>query len=80
MPAGRPSQSSASAGTATLDINSVPRANVVVNGRPLGSTPLKGIHVSPGKQTIVFINPKLGRKIASTNVASGKHGTAFVKF
>jgi hypothetical protein len=67
-------------GSATLDINSSPRANVVVNGRPLGSTPLAGVRVSAGTQTIVFIHPKLGRKIASTNLAAGKHGSAFVKF
>ncbi|HEX7669401.1 MAG TPA: carboxypeptidase regulatory-like domain-containing protein, partial [Polyangiaceae bacterium] len=66
--------------SATLDINSSPRTNVVLNGRPLGSTPLAGVRVSAGRQTIVFIHPQLGRKIASTNVPAGKHGSAFVKF
>jgi hypothetical protein len=67
-------------GVATLDINSSPRTNVVVNGRPLGATPLTGVQVSPGAQTIVFIHPTLGRKIASASVAAGRHGSAFMKF
>jgi hypothetical protein len=67
-------------GVSTLDINSVPRSNVVLNGRPLGSTPLSGIKVTPGPQTIVFIHPKLGRKVASANVAPGHHAAASVKF
>jgi serine/threonine-protein kinase len=76
-----PSSSPATAsGVATLDLNSIPRANVVVNGRPLGTTPLIGVHVPPGTQTIVFVHPTLGRKIASATVAAGSRKAAFVRF
>ncbi len=70
----------ATAGVATLDLNSIPRANVVVNGRPLGMTPIRGVHVAPGRQTIVFVNPSLGRKFASTTVASGTRTAVGVRF
>ena len=63
-------------GVATLDLNSTPRANVVVNGRPLGMTPLRGVHVDSGRQSIVFINPELGRKFASANIAPGGRASA----
>jgi hypothetical protein len=43
-------------------------------------TPLKGVKVSPGKQTIVFVHPDLGRKVASANVAAGARTTVGVKF
>lgn len=72
---------SSSAGSlATLDVTSTPRSNVVINGRPMGPTPLRGVHVPAGPQTIVFVNPDLGRKITSTTVAAGARATVAVKF
>jgi hypothetical protein len=65
---------------ATLDVVSTPPANVVINGRPMGSTPLRGVRVSAGPQTVVFVHASLGRKVASTSVAPGGHGTVGVKF
>jgi hypothetical protein len=70
----------ASTGSATLDLNSIPRAAVVVNGHPVGSTPLRGVRVEPGRQTIIFVHPQLGRKIASANVAPGGRAAVGVKF
>ncbi|HVW29043.1 MAG TPA: carboxypeptidase regulatory-like domain-containing protein [Polyangiaceae bacterium] len=70
----------APAGTATLDITSTPPAAVVVNGRPLGTTPLHNVHVGAGRQTVLFVHPSLGRKIASANVAPGGRATIGVKF
>jgi hypothetical protein len=67
-------------GVATLDITSTPPAAVVVNGRPLGTTPLHGVHVGAGKQTVLFVHPSLGRKVASANVAPGGRATIGVKF
>jgi hypothetical protein len=65
---------------ATLDVVSTPSANVVINGRPMGSTPLRGVKVPAGPQTVVFVHASLGRKIASTSVAPGGRGTVGVKF
>jgi hypothetical protein len=70
----------APAGTATLDITSTPPAAVVVNGRPMGTTPLHNVHVGAGKQTVLFVHPSLGRKLASANVAPGGRATIGVKF
>jgi hypothetical protein len=70
----------APAGTATLDITSNPPAAVVVNGRPMGTTPLHNVHVGAGKQTVLFVHPSLGRKLASANVAPGGRATIGVKF
>ncbi len=63
-----------------LDITSTPPSRVVVNGRPMGMTPLHGVRVEPGHQTVVFVNPDLGRRIASANVASGGHAKVGVTF
>jgi hypothetical protein len=70
----------APSGTATLDITSTPPAAVVVNGRPLGTTPLHNVHVAAGKQTVLFVSPSLGRKLASANVAPGGRASIGVKF
>jgi hypothetical protein len=66
-------------GPGTLDLNSIPRAAVVVNGRPVGTTPLR-VRVEPGRQTIIFIHPQLGRKIASASVPPGGRTAVGVKF
>lgn len=79
-PAPKPAPVAAAGGGATLDLSSMPRAAVVVNGRPMGMTPLKGVQVQPGRQTIVFVHPDLGRKVASANLAPGARTTVGVKF
>lgn len=63
-----------------LDITSTPPSRVVVNGRPMGMTPLHGVRVEPGHQTVVFVNPDLGRRVASANVVSGGHAKVGVTF
>jgi len=69
-PAAKPA--SDAKGTATLNLNSVPPSNVILNGRPLGSTPKVGVQVTPGPQTVVFVHPTLGRKVVSGTVAAGE--------
>jgi hypothetical protein len=59
-------------GKATLNLNSVPASSVILNGRPLGSTPKIGVQVTPGPQTVVFVHPTLGRKVVSGTVAAGE--------
>jgi hypothetical protein len=67
-------------GTGTLNINSIPVANVVLDGRPIGPTPIMGLAVSPGPHTIVFVHPEQGRKATSVKVEAGKTATAAVRF
>lgn len=69
----------ASAGTGTLNINSLPVSNIILDGRPLGSTP-KSVSVSAGSHTVVFIHPEHGRKVSTVNVSSGGVATAAVRF
>ncbi len=68
------------AAAAKLNINSIPRANVVLDGRPLGMTPQIGVSVSPGSHTVVFVHPELGRKVASTSVKAGGTSSVGVRF
>ena len=64
----------------TLNINSIPRANVVLDGRPMGMTPVMGVSVSPGNHTVVFVHPEKGRKVAGANVKAGGTSTVGVRF
>ncbi len=68
------------AAQATLNINSIPRSNVVLDGRPLGMTPQLGVSVSPGAHTVVFVHPELGRKVAGASVQAGATSTVAVRF
>ena len=70
----------APAGDATLNINSIPVASVVLDGRPVGSTPLVGVHVAPGAHSVVFIHPEKGRKAAGASVKAGGSATVAVRF
>ena len=70
----------AATGGAKLNINSIPVSNVILDGRPLGSTPKIGVSVSPGSHTVVFVHPTHGRKVSSVNVPAGGTATAAVRF
>lgn len=67
-------------GGGTLNINSIPVANVVLDGRPVGSTPLVGLKVSAGPHSVVFIHPEKGRKASGTTVKAGATATVAVRF
>jgi serine/threonine-protein kinase len=64
---------------ATLSITSNPASNVVVDGRPLGSTP-REVSVSPGEHSVVFIHPSKGRKSARVRAVAGKTASLAVEF
>ncbi|WP_437292113.1 PEGA domain-containing protein [Sorangium sp. So ce406] len=70
----------AAAGAATLNINSIPVSKVVLDGRPLGSTPKVGVSVPAGSHTVTFIHPDLGKKSVTVSVKAGETKTAAVKF
>ncbi len=70
----------APSGKGVLNINSIPVSNVILDGRPLGSTPKVGLKVSPGTHTVVFVHPQRGRKVKSVTVSPGGTTTAAVRF
>ena len=67
-------------GTGTLNINSIPVSKVILDGKPIGSTPKVGISVPAGSHTVVFIHPEKGKKSTSVTVKAGETKTAAVKF
>ncbi len=70
----------AAGGNGTLNINSIPVSKVVLDGRPLGSTPKVGVSVPAGSHTVTFIHSELGKKSVSVTVKAGETKTAAVKF
>jgi len=70
----------AAGGNGTININSIPVSNVILDGRPMGTTPKVGISVSAGAHTVVFVHPEHGRKVRSVNVPAGGSATAVVRF
>ena len=70
----------ADTGMATLNIMSVPPANCVLDGRPLGQTPKPGVSVSAGTHTILFVHPEKGRKTQTVTVKGGETKPVIVKF
>jgi hypothetical protein len=70
----------APAAMGTLNINSIPRSTVVLDGRPLGMTPQMGISVPAGPHSVVFVHPELGRKVGGATVKAGGTATVAVRF
>lgn len=75
-----PPKPAASSGQATLNINSIPVSNVILDGKPLGSTPKVGVSVPAGSHTVVFVHPEHGRKVRAVTVEAGQTATAAVRF
>lgn len=67
------------AGMATLNLSSTPPSNVVLDGKPLGSTPHVGLSVPAGTHTVIFINGSERRR-ATVTVTAGSTKTVSVKF
>lgn len=69
----------APAGQATLNINSIPVSNILVDGRPIGQTPRIGFKVSAGSHTVTFLHGD-DRKSMPVNVSAGQTKTVAVRF
>jgi hypothetical protein len=78
-PADEPEEA-APAALSSLNINSTPSVMIVLDGRPMGKTPLSGVKVSPGAHTIVFIGPDGKRKVGTATVKPGATRSIAVKF
>lgn len=66
-----PSPVPAALAPARVNINAIPAAHVVLDGRPLGQTPVMGIAVAPGSHTVVFVRGKK-RAIRGFTAVRGK--------
>ncbi len=75
-----PTKAAPAAGQGTLNVNSIPVSNVIVDGRPMGSTPKMGLAVSAGTHTVVFVHPEHGRKVVTVTVTAGQPTTAATRF
>lgn len=67
-------------GSGTLSMNSLPLSKVLLDGRPLGSTPKVDVSVPAGTHTVTFVHPDLGRKSVTVTVRVGESASASVRF
>jgi serine/threonine-protein kinase len=64
---------SAAVGQAFLNINSIPVSSVILDGKPIGSTPKLKVPVSPGPHLVLFLNPEQGfKKQITVTVGAGE--------
>jgi serine/threonine-protein kinase len=61
-PATLPNDSGITAEQGFLNINSIPVSYVILDGKPIGSTPKPQFPVSPGSHSVLFLNPERGFK------------------
>jgi len=74
------SSSDSSGGAAFLNINSLPASSVVLDGKPLGSTPKVHVQVAAGTHTVVFTNADQGlKKQISVTVGAGETKPAIAR-
>jgi serine/threonine protein kinase len=71
---------SAGSGEAFLNINSLPASSVILDGKPIGSTPKVHFSVTPGAHTVIFTNVDQGlKKQMSVSVGAGETKPAIAK-
>jgi hypothetical protein len=58
----------------TLDVLSMPAADVLIDGVPAGKTPLKGFKVAPGKHDVTFVDES-GRRTMGVSLEPGEGKT-----
>ncbi len=63
---------------ALVSINAIPWAEVTIDGRPAGTTPLFSVHVAPGTHTVRFTNVPLGATRESELTVSAGERRSFV--
>jgi len=76
----RAAESQQAATQGTLNVNSIPVSNAILDGRPLGSTPRMGLSVAAGAHTVVFVHPEHGRKVVTVTVEAGQTVIAATRF
>lgn len=64
-----------SSAPATLTFNATPWAEIRIDGRPVGVTPLMGVTVPPGRHRIEFAHPALGTRVQVHTLAPGEART-----
>jgi serine/threonine-protein kinase len=57
---------------AMLNVNARPWANVWLDGRPVGETPLANLRVPAGEHELIFRHPDLGERRVMTRVEPGR--------
>ena len=73
-----PAALSTGSGPCKVNINSMPPAGVVVDGRPLGTTPKVGVSVDPGAHNVVFMRSDSTKKAVSVTCKGGESKTVAV--
>jgi serine/threonine-protein kinase len=66
-------------GNCTLNFNSIPVSNVLLDGRPLGGTPRLGVSAAAGTHTVIFVSPEEGRKSTQVSCKAGETRTVAVR-
>ena len=72
-------QRAAEAGAAMLSLSSFPSSRVVLDGRPLGNTPLV-VPVSPGPHRVLFVHPERGRVLQQVVAGAGRTKSVSTRF
>ncbi|MFO0696612.1 MAG: protein kinase [Polyangiales bacterium] len=65
-----PETNEAPTGGSTLTVNATPWAEIRLDGRPLGTTPRRGLALPAGSHSLVLSCPPLGREARTTVVAT----------
>lgn len=74
--AGRTASVAVTPPTGLLNVNATPWADVLIDGRPAGQTPLGNVKVAIGPHQITFRHPELGER--TTQVVVAAHGVSRV--
>jgi len=75
-----PVSADSAGGGCTLTANAIPVAEVLVDGRRLGTTPKVGVAMPCGPHTVTFVHPEQGKKTVAVTLNPGQPAKVSVKF
>jgi hypothetical protein len=61
--------------SAMLDIIAANETEILLDGKPIGKTPLSGYKVTPGRHDVTFVDDKNGNRTMSINVGPNEAQT-----
>jgi serine/threonine-protein kinase len=77
---GTRSGSAAVSGSGTISVNAIPRAEVFIDGRAFGTTPMVSLPIAPGTHTVVVAHPERGRLARVVEVLPGESEVVAFRF
>ncbi len=57
----------------SIEVNSTEPTEILVDGRSIGTTPIRKHFVTPGRHDVTFVDPAYGNRTMTVDIEAGDH-------